>query len=247
MAKERRQSGASLGSQAGDEAMVAQDRRTRALTTGNTRRSCRSYLGVPGSRRRWQRGRWSWGPCPCGRWPGWSRSGARRSRRGSGTGRRWGTGPRRCHSCRAARRMPYTHTAGPRRSPGSCVLQGSCTHQGTTGLLDWETTATTGSTEEFKTHFGDAFCTVSEAATGKKLYEIMTGLSLSWGSHGMSSKTSEPYVWGFQNSTAFCKIILVRTSWVLQFWLVRTSCAMFLEFPELQNSICVDSGSVCKY
>lgn len=101
------------------------------LTTGNTRRSCRSYLGAPGSRRRWRRGRWSWGPCPCGRWPGWCRSAGRCSRRGSGTGRSWGTAARRCRSCRAARHTPCTRSAGPTRSPGSCVPQGSCTHQGT--------------------------------------------------------------------------------------------------------------------
>lgn len=140
---------------AGDEAMTAQDRWTRELTTGNTRHSCRSYLRAPGSRHRWRRGRWSSGPCPCGRWPGWSRSGARCSRRGSGTGRWWGTGTRRCRSCRAARRTPCTRTAGLRRSPGSCVPQGSCSHQGKMGPLDWEKTAMTGSTEDFKTHFGD--------------------------------------------------------------------------------------------
>lgn len=191
--------------------------RTGVLTTGNIRRSYRSYLGAPGNRRRWRRERWSSGPCPCGRWPGWSRSDARCSRRGSGTGRCWGTGPRRCRSGRAAQRTPCTRTAGLRRSPGSCVLQGSCTHQGRMALLDWDKTAMTGSTEDFKTHFGDAFCTVSQVATGSKLCEIVTDHSLSWGSHSMSSTPSDPFIWGFQNSgssTAFCKILLVRTSWV---------------------------------
>lgn len=167
--------------------MVAQDRWTRVLTTGNTRHSSRSYLGAPGSRRRWRRERWSSGPCPCGRWPGWSRSGARCSRRGSGTGRCWGTGPRRCRSCRAAQRTPCTRTVGLRRSPGSCVLQGSCTHQGRMAPLDWDKTATTGSTEDFKTHFGDTFCIVSEAATGSyvKLWQIIAfpEAAIAWAPH----------------------------------------------------------------